>query len=157
MQGHRVVMLQLIGVVGSGDGFRGHFSTSDSVDDFQLLVCQLDIFHVELVSDSPPPVFVFGFLDELFDFISGFFLDNFFELVIITEVLELIIPSVGDFANLDFDLLVLLIVRFVVADFNIVLVLLLPILWTGTLKTVLILCSFLLRWLTLLVGVNHSC
>ena len=110
MEGHRVVILQFVRVVGGGDGLGGHFSASDSVDDFELLISELDILEIELVSDGSPPVFIFGLLDELLNFISSFFLNYFFKVVVISEVLELVVPAIGHFANFDFNLLIELII-----------------------------------------------
>ena len=132
VEGHWVIIFEFIRVVFGGDGFGGHFSASDSVDDLKLLVCELDVFHVELISDGSPPVFVFRFLDKFFNFITSFFLGNFFKLVVISEMLEFVIPSIRNFTNLDLDLLVLFIVGFVVTDFNIFLLWSESISWTYT-------------------------
>lgn len=56
---HGVVVVELVRVVGGGDGFGGHFSASDSVDDFELLISEVDILHVEFVTNGPPPIFIF--------------------------------------------------------------------------------------------------
>ncbi|MDV7389927.1 hypothetical protein RZS08_01185, partial [Arthrospira platensis SPKY1] len=46
--------------------------------------------------------------------------DDLLKFVIITEVFELIVPSVGDFSDFDFDLLVLFIIGLVITGFDII-------------------------------------
>ncbi len=125
-------MVKLVRVVCGCNGFRCHFSASDPVDDFKLFVCELDIFHIELISDGPPPVLILGLLDELFDFIASFSLINFLEFVVIAEMLELIIPAVRNLTDFDLYLLILLVIRLVVADLDFFLLLCRPFIGTGS-------------------------
>ncbi len=125
-------MVKLVRVVCGCNGFGRHFSASDPVDDFKLFFCELDIFHIELISDGSPPILILGFLDELFDFIASFFLDNFLEFVVIAEMLELIIPSVRNFTDFDLYLLILLVIRLIVADLDFFLLLCGPFIGTGS-------------------------
>lgn len=121
---HGVVILQFVWVVSSGNGLGGHFTASDSVNDFKLLVCEFDISHVKLVSDCSPPIFILWLLDELLDFINSLLFYNFLQLIIITEVLELIIPSIWHFTDLNFCFFVLFIIGLVVTNLYIFLLLL---------------------------------
>ncbi len=115
----------------------------------------MDILLIELISDGSPPIFVLGLLDKLLNLISGFLLLDFLEFIVIPEVLELIIPAVWDLANLDFDLLVLLIIRLVVTYLDVVLFLILFTIGTGPLEVVTVLCDLHLRSWSIFVGVNH--
>lgn len=121
---HGIVVLKLVRVIGSSDGFGSHFTASDSVNDLELFVRKLDVPLIELISDSPPPVLVFWLLDKLFDLVTCLFLHDFFEFIIIPEVLELIIPSIRNFTNLYLNLLVLFIIGFVFTDLDVILLVL---------------------------------
>jgi hypothetical protein len=120
-QGHGVVILQFVRVVCGGDGLRGHFAWSDTVDDLELLVGQSDIFHVEFVSDGTPPVFILGLLYELLDGWAGLGLDDLLEVIIIPKVLELIIPPIGNLTDLDLYCFILFVIGLIVTQLYIIL------------------------------------
>jgi hypothetical protein len=52
-----VVILKLVGSI--GNSFGCHFSASDSINKLKLFVSESYISLVELISDSPPPIFIF--------------------------------------------------------------------------------------------------
>jgi hypothetical protein len=123
MEWHGVVVVELVWVIGGGDGFGGHFTASDSVDDFELLISEVDIFHVELITNGPPPIFIFWLLNKLLNFIASFLLNNFFQFIVISKMFELVIPAIGDFTDFNFDLFVLLVVGLIVAELDVLLLL----------------------------------
>lgn len=97
-------------IVGTGNFGRGHFPTPDTVNESKLFISKHNITHIELIPDSPPPIFVLRLLDELFELISLLLLDDRIQFVIVAEMLELIIPSVRNLSNLYAGELLLLII-----------------------------------------------
>lgn len=93
-------------------------------------------------------------LDEFLYFINSLFLNNSFELIIIPEVFELIIPSVRDFTNLNFHLFILLVIRFSVTNLHIIHFLLLLFRRSLSLQILDLLLHNCRLW-TFLVSVDH--
>lgn len=73
----RITVLEFDLELTLGYGFRCHFSTSDSIDEFELFIWQSDISLIELISDGSPPIFIFRFFDELGDHIILFLFGDF--------------------------------------------------------------------------------
>ena len=88
-----------------------------------MLISEVDILHVEFVTNGPPPIFIFRLFNKLLNLITSFFLNNFFQLIVISEMFELIIPAIGDFADFNFDLFVLFVVGLIVAELDVFLLL----------------------------------
>ena len=65
MNRERGMMIELNLIDGFGNFLRGHFAASNSVNEVELLIGENDIGGVELIPDCPPPILVFGFVDEL--------------------------------------------------------------------------------------------
>ena len=70
---------------------------------------------VELIPYRPPPILILGLPDELGDLIFLFLLGDLLQVLIIPKMLELIIPAIGNTANLNTGQLILLIIGFVIA------------------------------------------
>lgn len=107
-EGVVVIMGNLEGRVGETLG--RHLATSDSVNQFELLVVETYVTLVELITDGTPPIFVLGLADELTDAVLLLLLGHFLKVLIIAEVLELVIPPIGDATDLHLGKLVLLVV-----------------------------------------------
>jgi hypothetical protein len=108
-----VIMANLEG--GTGNSLRGHFATADSVDQLKLLVVEPNVSLVELVTNGPPPILVLGLADKLADAVLLLLLCHLLQVLIVAEVLELVIPPVGDAADLHLGQLVLLVVGVILA------------------------------------------
>ena len=108
-----VVILELIGSVGYSFGC--HFSASDSINKLKLFISESNISLVELISDSPPPIFIFRLLNELCNHIILFLLGNLLQIFVIAKVFELVIPSIGNAADFDLSEFVFLIEGLVAA------------------------------------------
>lgn len=101
---------------GVGDRLRCHLATADSVDQFQLFVVESNVTLVELISNGPPPVLVLGLADKLADAILLLLLGHLLQVLIVTEVLELVVPAIGDATDLHLGQLVLLVVGVILTD-----------------------------------------
>ena len=115
-EGEGVVVLELDLVLLVGYGLRGHLSASDPVDELELLVREPDVPLVELVPDGPPPILVLRFLDELGYHVVLLLFGHLLQVLIVSEMFQLIIPSVGNAPDLHLRLLVLLVIGVLLAE-----------------------------------------
>ena len=92
-----------------GNMFGCHFSTSNSIKEFKLLISESNISLIEVISDSSPPIFILCLFDEFSDKIILFLFCYLLKVLIITEMFELVVPSVWNTSYFDLSLLIFLI------------------------------------------------
>lgn len=85
---------------GVGDSFGCHLATADTINQLKLFVIESNVTLVELVTDGPPPILVLGLADKLSDAILLLLLGHLLQVLIITKVFELVIPTIGDATDL---------------------------------------------------------
>jgi len=155
MEGHRVVVLQFVRVIDSCNCLWNHFTASNSVNYIQLLIGQLNVFHVELISDCSPPVFVFWLLNEFLDFINCFGFCDFLEFVVIPKMFKLIVPPIWNLTYFDFNLLILLIKGLIITNLGLIDFLIFIIFRTGTLEILIFSVLASCRYRALLISFDH--
>lgn len=120
VQRHRIVVIQLVRIVCRSYSLGCHLPAPNPVDYLQLGIGQLDVLHVQLVTNGPPPVLVLWLTDELLNFVHALLLPYFLKLVVVTEMFELVIPAIWHLPDLYLHLFVLLVKRFIIAHLNII-------------------------------------
>lgn len=100
---------------GGSNGLRRHLAAADAVNEFELLVIETDIALVEFVTNSAPPILVLGLADELANAVLLLLLGHLLQVLVVAEVLELVVPPVGDATDLHLRQLVLLVVGVILA------------------------------------------
>ena len=112
----RIIVLKFDFVLFISNRLWCHFATSYSIDKLKLFIWEPDVSLIKIISDGSPPVFVLGFFDKLGDHVVLFLFGYFLKVFVVTEMFQLVIPSIRYAPYLDLCLLVLFIIWFLLAQ-----------------------------------------